>query len=360
MSLIGARIKSFRKKCHLTQNQLAEKIGVSEITLRRWENTETNPDGEALLKLAQALDTSVSYLINEQTEGVNSKPYSVNVTTGDQSMSIGQFHGSGNHLSYSQPILPPIFQLQDVEPITELAKLGQDVLRVAEKLTTILVGIFKVPYNGVAPFVLDWWRLRRLTNTLNIAERAMSLLRERNILVEEAKPLLLKIGIPILDSGGMEEEQLLQDLWVNLLTNSIDPKFEKNSIRTAYIDIIKGLSSLDVRAIQLLRKLTETGTEYQFPLNAASCFFQNFKHELDPDAERIDISVENLLRLRIISVTKIIPIINPDAITEIDGGNCFGENSNIGIDIQKIQPGLAPTSPYFTPMGLDFLHACMN
>jgi transcriptional regulator with XRE-family HTH domain len=54
-----------RKKSGLGQSRLSEEIGVSEITLRRWENTNITPDGEALLKIANILNTSVSFIVGE-------------------------------------------------------------------------------------------------------------------------------------------------------------------------------------------------------------------------------------------------------------------------------------------------------
>jgi transcriptional regulator with XRE-family HTH domain len=62
---IGERIKIARKASNLKQADLAEKIGVHEVTLRTWENGNKGPNSVILSKLAAALSTSVSYLIGE-------------------------------------------------------------------------------------------------------------------------------------------------------------------------------------------------------------------------------------------------------------------------------------------------------
>lgn len=49
-------IKRIREKLHLTQNQLAERLGVSTREVSRWENGHTEPFELALkqlIKLAQ-------------------------------------------------------------------------------------------------------------------------------------------------------------------------------------------------------------------------------------------------------------------------------------------------------------------
>lgn len=59
------KLKDLRKICDLTQRDLADKIGVARATVVAWENEKFRPEGDNLNKLAQALNTTVSYLIGE-------------------------------------------------------------------------------------------------------------------------------------------------------------------------------------------------------------------------------------------------------------------------------------------------------
>ena len=56
------RIQAFRKEKGLSQAQLAEKAGISEISIRKYENGERNPKIETLGKIAMALNVPVSDL----------------------------------------------------------------------------------------------------------------------------------------------------------------------------------------------------------------------------------------------------------------------------------------------------------
>ena len=61
----GKRLKELRKKSGLNQSQLAEKIGVSLLTLFRWEKGERTPRLEDIKALAKALGVSEADLLNE-------------------------------------------------------------------------------------------------------------------------------------------------------------------------------------------------------------------------------------------------------------------------------------------------------
>lgn len=55
------RIKQAREIKKLTQKQLAEKVGVSEVTISRWESGERIPKATYLSNLSNVLDVPVGY-----------------------------------------------------------------------------------------------------------------------------------------------------------------------------------------------------------------------------------------------------------------------------------------------------------
>jgi transcriptional regulator with XRE-family HTH domain len=69
---ISERLKRIRRLAGLSQVQLANQVGVSEMTVRRWENGERDPGASALKLIAEVLDTSVAYLVGE-TDELNSQ-----------------------------------------------------------------------------------------------------------------------------------------------------------------------------------------------------------------------------------------------------------------------------------------------
>ena len=63
--MIGENIQHLRKSKSMSQESLAEKVGVSRQTIAKWEAGESAPDLEMAGKLSQALDVSLDMLANE-------------------------------------------------------------------------------------------------------------------------------------------------------------------------------------------------------------------------------------------------------------------------------------------------------
>ena len=67
---IGAFIRDIRKENQLTQEQLAERLGVSQRSVSRWETGKTLPDYSLLPGICEALNVSVVELLEaERIEG---------------------------------------------------------------------------------------------------------------------------------------------------------------------------------------------------------------------------------------------------------------------------------------------------
>lgn len=60
---LGERIKEQRKNCGLSQEKLAELVGVSRQAVTKWETDQSAPSTEKLFKLAEIFGTSVDLLI---------------------------------------------------------------------------------------------------------------------------------------------------------------------------------------------------------------------------------------------------------------------------------------------------------
>ena len=60
----GAAIRQIRESRHMTQTELAQKVGVSSKTVSKWETAKGLPDISLLQPLAQALGISVIELMN--------------------------------------------------------------------------------------------------------------------------------------------------------------------------------------------------------------------------------------------------------------------------------------------------------
>lgn len=57
-------LRKYREKANLTQSRLAERLGVVEMTIRRWESGLREPRASDIKKLAEVLGVSDAELLN--------------------------------------------------------------------------------------------------------------------------------------------------------------------------------------------------------------------------------------------------------------------------------------------------------
>ena len=65
---ISGNIRMFRKKAGITQIDLADELGISIATLRRWEAGETAPTGTRITELAKILKVEPEDIVTTNPE----------------------------------------------------------------------------------------------------------------------------------------------------------------------------------------------------------------------------------------------------------------------------------------------------
>ncbi len=66
--IIAAKLAALRKSKHLTQAQLADKLGYSDKAVSRWERGDTLPDIDVLYELCSFYGVSLDFLVDENSE----------------------------------------------------------------------------------------------------------------------------------------------------------------------------------------------------------------------------------------------------------------------------------------------------
>ena len=127
---IGSFLKELRRENKLTQEQLAEKLNVSNRSVSRWENGSTLPDISILIELAEFYDVDIKEIIdgerksedmNEETKEMMSKV--VDYTTADKEMIITktQKYSATAGIALIAGIVLAVFDLSDkLYQITEV------------------------------------------------------------------------------------------------------------------------------------------------------------------------------------------------------------------------------------------------
>ena len=61
---IGSVIKKYRKEIGITQEEMANRLGVTTPAVNKWENGNSNPDIELLAPIARLLHISLDTLLS--------------------------------------------------------------------------------------------------------------------------------------------------------------------------------------------------------------------------------------------------------------------------------------------------------
>lgn len=64
----SVRLKELRKQGHLTQVELAKRLGIGQSSYADWERGKKKPTQKNLVKIAQVLNVSIDYLVGNSEE----------------------------------------------------------------------------------------------------------------------------------------------------------------------------------------------------------------------------------------------------------------------------------------------------
>lgn len=64
----GERLQALRQRAGMSQDQLAERLGVSRQAVSRWERDETMPETDKVIALADLFGVTTDYLLRPQPE----------------------------------------------------------------------------------------------------------------------------------------------------------------------------------------------------------------------------------------------------------------------------------------------------
>ena len=62
---LGEKISKLRKEYNYTQEQLADILGVSRLSISKWESDIAYPETDKLIELGKLFDCSMDYLLKE-------------------------------------------------------------------------------------------------------------------------------------------------------------------------------------------------------------------------------------------------------------------------------------------------------
>jgi len=221
--------------------------------------------------------------------------------------------------------------------VAEASKFGTKSLETTEKMLGFLAKVFEGSIEQAAGIVSDKLKFHRWQRQVRMVDQVEKILEKRKVV--GTRPISPKFALPMLENASLEEDNELQDIWIRLMANSMDPNFNA-TFRMAYIEIIKGLTPLDVRILNFFyNSLVQDGMNGE-NFTAHSYTQKRICNVLNINKEEYLDSIYNLFRVQCLA-----PAI-------IKGGVKMGGES------LTIFKGADEVS--MTPLGKNFIEACIK
>lgn len=103
--MLGNNIKSARKRLKLTQKELAQKLGIAEITIRKYEKGDREPNFDTIQRLALALNITPYELLSDYASSSSNNNSSISDLTNNLSLLIQSTDEDISKLSNNLKIL---------------------------------------------------------------------------------------------------------------------------------------------------------------------------------------------------------------------------------------------------------------
>lgn len=117
-TMLGIRCRQRRDELKLSRNKVADMVGVSLSTLQAWENQEREPTASDIIKLANALSVSASWLLSGECANTENSQTSISQTSNQ-----GLLQTDIDPQIYAQQRLIAIISALDSSEVEHLSKL---------------------------------------------------------------------------------------------------------------------------------------------------------------------------------------------------------------------------------------------
>lgn len=167
------RLKELRKEKGLTQEELAHEIGVSKITVLRWENEERQIKPDKAQALADYFEVSVGYLLGYSTVGdvmelttrvMTNQIKLEDIPDENTRKAVSNYINLNKGIASNQPfktdysMLNAIEKIDDIKLIDEMITDSMLANRILDRLRGYLMqsGIIDFEYNWEIERVMGW------------------------------------------------------------------------------------------------------------------------------------------------------------------------------------------------------------
>ena len=196
---------------------------------------------------------------------------------------------------------------KQAKDIAEAANVSVDAVA---KLGTFVDNTFGGAIKNGLGLIGDKLAYFRLERAIELQDKVEKRLKQKGINAKKYVPV--SFGLPIFEKATVEEDDNMQQLWANLLTNAMDPNY-KGQITRNFTSILSDIEPIDAK---ILNVIVDEYVKLPPDTKAKTLFvLDKLQANLDLPRDDVENSVRNLMRLG---------LFKPGT---VEGGMSFGEHT---------------------------------
>lgn len=145
---------------------------------------------------------------------------------------------------------------EEAKAIQEVAKTAHKAIDATKEFGGFIARYINGPIEQGIGIFEDKLKYMRWERQIRLMERANKFIHDRG-LQEPTRAVPMKIAAPLFQSGSLEDDDFLRDIWAKLLVSAADAQFGED-INRSYITILENITSLEAlilkKYIQSLKK----------------------------------------------------------------------------------------------------------
>ena len=124
-----------------------------------------------------------------------------------------------------------------------------ELLGIDKSLRATFNALFRPALEETGHLLGDRIRGWRARNLASVVRKVDTRLAKRNVSDDDIAALKLAVGLPILERASAQDDEVLQDLWANLIVSSVADGHE---IDPSYIEILHQFTRLDCEVLDFV------------------------------------------------------------------------------------------------------------
>jgi hypothetical protein len=190
----------------------------------------------------------------------------------------------------------------DLPPVLPTSAAATKAVSAVVEEAKSLVGKFLGPAcEEFGALIGEGVRFLRLKNQVRLLKKATQILETEGL---EPKAVNLKIFVPLLEAGALEEDIDMAERWAALLASAANPK-NKYALEPSFIDILRQLSPIQARIVEVVYQQLDLNKIPEDDWNQRGILAIGLQQVLNIERAQFQLAVDNLARLRLIGFPSI-------------------------------------------------------